>query len=115
MEAQKTAETTFNALGAIFVCSWGYDQTNIEFFKVVRQTPRTVDLVQIGSKPVGSDRVAPDPSNERGNPFGLKLTRKRIKSDGTYGASLRIGPGRGRAYLTDPEKSHYETPPNMGH
>ena len=30
--------------GAIYHTSWGYDQTNVEFFEVVKRTPGTVTL-----------------------------------------------------------------------
>ena len=57
------------SIGDIFHTSWGYDQTNIEFFKVVEISPsgKTCQVIQIGSKTVPgsegfmSDSVIPDP------------------------------------------------------
>ena len=37
-------------IGAILYDSWGYDQTNVDFYKVVSRTNRTVEVVQIGTK-----------------------------------------------------------------
>lgn len=41
-----TAQTTTPAvkLGDIFVCSWGYDQTNVDFYKVVGVTAKSVKI-----------------------------------------------------------------------
>lgn len=46
-----TSERTDRAYeaGSIWYTSWGYDQTNVEFFKVVAATPGTVTLRRIAS------------------------------------------------------------------
>jgi hypothetical protein len=31
-------------VGSIFVCSWGYDQTNVDFYKVVSRTAKSVKI-----------------------------------------------------------------------
>lgn len=36
--------------GGIFVSSWGYDQTNVDFYKVVKVTAKTVMLIPIERK-----------------------------------------------------------------
>jgi len=50
-------------IGAIFVSSWGYDQTNVDFYEVVRKTASSVELRKIGKRTQsavrGSDRVVP--------------------------------------------------------
>jgi hypothetical protein len=63
-------------VGDIFVASWGWDQTNIDFYKVVRLIGKTMALLQpIGYRPVpGSegfmcDKVQPDPDKEIGDPI----------------------------------------------
>jgi hypothetical protein len=38
------------AVGSIFHTSWGYDQTNVEFYTVVRETKASVWLVPVGSE-----------------------------------------------------------------
>ena len=55
-------------VGDIFVSSWGYDQTNIDYYVVesVTKSGKSVKVHKIGSKVVGasgtSDKVVPDPS-----------------------------------------------------
>ncbi len=54
-------------VGDIFYNSWGYDQTNIDFYKVVRLTGAGVEVVPIGKKFVsqngpGGNTVVADPS-----------------------------------------------------
>ena len=58
------------SVGDIFVNSWGYDQTNIDFYKVIRLTGAGVEIVPIGKKFVsqngpGGNRVVPDPNTIR--------------------------------------------------
>ena len=65
-EATSMAEVE---IGTIFYASWGYDQTNIEFYKVIRKTATMVELRAIGQIYVESDSsmseyVMPDPENE---------------------------------------------------
>lgn len=48
-------------VGKILYSSWGYEQTNVEFFKVVRETEHNVWLQRIGSKPApGLRNSCPD-------------------------------------------------------
>jgi len=56
-------------VGDIFRSTWGYDQTNVDFYVVKRITPKMVELQQCDTKRVGdmtswaSDKVVPDPDN----------------------------------------------------
>lgn len=57
--------------GSLFYASWGYDQTNIDYYKVksISPTGKTCKIVKVGSKILEqtgfmSERVAPDPDNE---------------------------------------------------
>jgi hypothetical protein len=44
-------------VGAIFCWSWGYDQTNVDFYEVVGVTAKSVRVREIASEPVpGTDR-----------------------------------------------------------
>lgn len=53
-EARKAPTTV--KVGDIFYTSWGYDQTNVNFYKVVSVKGRqTVELQEIGSKIVSTD------------------------------------------------------------
>jgi len=40
------------AVGDIFEMSWGYDQTNVDYFQVVRLTPKGVYVREIGAEQV---------------------------------------------------------------
>ena len=59
----------------ILVCSWGYDQTNVDYYKVVRRTKASAWIVPIGQKMVPgsegfmSETVLPDPDKILGHEF----------------------------------------------
>jgi hypothetical protein len=65
-------------IGDILYSSWGYDQTNIDFFKIKKFVGKTmIELVPIESKMVEcdspyEDRVVPYPAKE-GKPFRRKI------------------------------------------
>ncbi len=72
-------------IGKIFYSSWGYEQTNIDFYKVVEvsKSGKSVSLQQIGSQIVGingfcSEEVIPDESKLIGQP----LTNRRLIETG---------------------------------
>ena len=52
-------------VGDIFVDSWGYDQTNIDFYLVTKKLKASIKIVKIGSKivstSIGSEMVVPVP------------------------------------------------------
>jgi hypothetical protein len=68
-------------VGDIFVCSWGYDQTNIDYYKVVAVKNKSVVIAGIGQtrKYTGhmQGETMPDPSQV--NP---KTITKRIQRSG---------------------------------
>jgi hypothetical protein len=81
---QKAVQKTKNALvscevGDIFYTSWGYDQTNVDFYMITAFKGKTVTVVEIGSKTVSgsegcmSSSVLPDKSNVRSEPFSKRL------------------------------------------
>lgn len=66
-------------VGDIIVCSWGYEQTNVDFYLVKEVGEKSVKIVEIGSKVVkhtenGDDLVIPYPQKETG-----KLMTKIVK------------------------------------
>lgn len=89
------------SVGDIFSNSWGYDQTQIDYYKVVRLTPAGVEIVPIGQRFVerngpGGDSVVPDPNVIRDydvitgigvNGNGKKSKVCRVKDFG-WGASI---------------------------
>ncbi len=63
-------------VGDIFYTSWGYGQTNIDFYKVLEVRGRAITFVQIGydrrdaiENCFEQYKVTPDPNNEIGKPF----------------------------------------------
>lgn len=69
--------------GDVFICEWGYDQTNVDFYQVVSVTPsgksvrvRPVAAAEVGSS-VGSIRVTP----LRDRFIGEQFTRRIHHSD----------------------------------
>ena len=46
-------------IGDILVASWGYDQTNVNYFQVVRKTDKSIWIKEVGHR-----------TNERGNMCG---------------------------------------------
>lgn len=67
--AERKAVPNLFKVGMILENSWGYDQTNVDYYEVVRVTPRGVYVRRIGCKSVvGSggfmcDRVVPNRGN----------------------------------------------------
>lgn len=65
-------------VGDIFAASWGYDQTNVDFYEVIAiRGTCTVDIVKIGNADAGTDRVTAD-RLLRGNVY----TGKRVRNCG---------------------------------
>jgi hypothetical protein len=63
-------------VGDVLVASWGYEQTNVDYFVVVKTTAKTVDLQECGARTVpevhggaSRERVAPDPDRRFGPVF----------------------------------------------
>lgn len=104
--AERTAPHTLKVEDILYA-SWGYDQTNIDYYKVTKTTKHTVDLVKIGktNHPSG-DSVSPNPSAVCEETF----TRKRA-SAGNY-VTIDNVRSASQCLVTD---SHYQTPWNMGH
>lgn len=89
-------------LGDIFVSSWGYEQTNVDFFEVVKVTPKGVGIVEIGKQSIGdtggpSVKVVPVPGSAgKGAPVKSKQVRdtggtKRIRINSYSTARLWDG------------------------
>jgi hypothetical protein len=95
MENTKTKQLE---VGDILYSSWGYDQTNIDFYKVKRLAGKTmVELVPIESKLAETlqnspyqDMVVPYPANE-GKPFRRKIQGDYVRLNSYSGASLWDG------------------------
>lgn len=85
---QKGDDLTIN-LGDIFYGSWGYEQTNIDFVKVVgiSKSGKSVKVKNIGQKTVSvtnsmSETVAPDPENEiEGTEVTVRISQSCMDSE----------------------------------
>lgn len=74
-------------LGDVFSSIWGYDQTNVDFYRVTRKTASMVELspipsVQKEALSWASASVAPDLDAAPGAPIGLRRPR-------TYGSGAQ--------------------------
>lgn len=72
---------TNELVGKIFASSWGYDQTNIDFYKVVSVSPsgKTATLQPIANKIVDvvnqmAEMVVPNESVTKGAPLTCRVT-----------------------------------------
>lgn len=74
-------------VGDVFVSSWGYDQTNVDFYKVVAKTKAMVKVVQIGKHVVSDDgpsiRVNPDKRVTEG-PVMTKAIKAGYRGEATF-------------------------------
>ena len=72
-------------VGDILCASWGYDQTNVDYYVVTKRTPKMVTLQGIGTTIEASDELAmqgsamPDRNKPEGKPF-----RKKAQLDARY-------------------------------
>lgn len=107
--------------GDVFVESWGYDQTNVDFYVVTRVTQSSVYLKPCGARPVGegmSTRLVPDPSKvgefrcAREERIGKVNARgevvKRVKAGWQGEPWLKLTSYSG-ASLWDGERSYFDT------
>tara|TARA_R100001082_G_C4362952_1_gene160302 strand:- start:1605 stop:2186 length:582 start_codon:yes stop_codon:yes gene_type:complete len=104
-EKEKAVESI--KVGDIFVGSWGYDQTNVEFYQVVEKKGVTCKIQKIGQKVVeetqGCDYVRPNPEVKCGKPV-----TKRINGSGGFTCDVfRLYPDEGNP--------RYQTAYGYGH
>lgn len=99
-------------IGSIFYSSWGYDQTNINFYEVVALTPASVKVREVAKRIESSnppqDLVVP----QRGQYIGDVMT-KRLQTSGYNGAAITINSYQ-TAWLWD-GKPQYQTSSGWGH
>lgn len=111
-EAAKELEKAYGGLevGAIFSSSWGYEQTNVNFYQVVEIRGKNLTIQEIGQKivseSVGSEMVAPAPEKKIGKTF----TKRLNSTGGLTIESFEIA----RPY-TAGSKGKHQTAPGWGH
>lgn len=83
-----TSERRMPQVGDILTASWGYDQTNVDFYEVVAVTKASVKIREIRGKIASStgtqDVVVPAPGNYAVGYHGeaSKILTKRFRLDG---------------------------------
>lgn len=95
-------------VGDVLSSSWGYDQTNVDFYMITRVVgPHMVEAGRIGKKPGkrGDNYVTADLSSK-------PASTKRHKANSSN--SIHVDRG-GSASLDRPGDEHYETPFGYGH
>jgi len=80
-EAQKTLVNPFN-VGDVLYSTWGYDQTNVDFYKVVGVLPKSIKIVSVGQVLVEAtgwlqETVIADPTRETGEVMLKRVTANR--------------------------------------
>ncbi len=94
-------------VGSILYSSWGYDQTNVDFYEVVAVTGKQVIIREIAAKQVGRDSVVPVPGKFVGAPMrkapSIYQGKPWVKINSYASAKLWDG------------KPAYETPSGEGH
>lgn len=101
-------------VGDILCESWGYDQTNIDYYEVVGLTASgaSARIRKIGAARIteGSPYLMPTP----GAYIGDVTKTKRVQDAGAMGGYRVRMTSYSSAYLWDGTPD-YETPANMGH
>lgn len=81
-----TTNTTTNKSPEYFVSQWGYEQTNVSFYKVLKRTAQTVTLIEVKSRRTYIDRmnyvaVPVDELAPQAKPFRRKLRESFSNGD----------------------------------
>lgn len=84
---QKKAAGRGLEVGDVVSTCWGYDQTNVEYYKVTKLIGKTmVEIVEIGQQvrydAMDQGECIPDPSNVIGKPQRVKAINGTCKADG---------------------------------
>jgi len=120
---QEENKNDFVKIGDVFNSHWGYDQTNIEFYKIVEisKTGKTAKVVQIGAESIGdkreiirnmSDNAVPDPNNIIDSRKQLVKIEKRHEKNAWTDKAEQIGECqlRGSVYIgTDANSTKHLT------
>jgi len=80
---KKIGNTDTVEVGDIFYCSWGYDQTNIDFYKVVKKTKTGISIVPMSKKVIEySDQYMTGKVVPGEVYFGSKPMRRKLNKYG---------------------------------
>lgn len=104
-ERQQALRAEFLAkieVGSIFVTSWGYDQTNVEWYEITHIKGCTVRLRQIAAQVIETGYMSGSTTPVKGAFIGEELTRI------VRGTGIRIHDSA-TAYLSDGGAQHYSS------
>ena len=100
-------------VGEILYCSWGYDQTNVDWYEVLAVTKASIKIRKISGRVIesgqGSDKVVPVPGSA--DPAAKVLTKRVKQYDGRYNVTIS---SYSSAYLWD-GKPQWQTAAGYGH
>jgi hypothetical protein len=97
-------------VGDVLYTSWGYDQTNIDFYEVMAVKGQSCTIAKIGQRVVGGGRGSDEVVAARGQFIGKPMTKRVLKgSRGTYEVKI----GDHHAWLWD-GKPKYQTASGYG-
>ncbi len=91
-------------VGDIFYTSWGYDQTNVEFYKLMVLKGKTGTFQALSSETVEGSEGMMSAKVVPGDKFISKPFTSRITGD--VATQMKYGQ---RAYKTDAKKEHYSS------
>ena len=110
-QKKRNAEVVVN-VGDIFCYSWGYDQTNVDFYQVIEVKGKTATLRAIGAKQVKgsggfmSCNLSPVKDSFKTGRFAETI-KKRIQSG--YSGTPSFSMPHGSLSLTREDSSHYSS------
>jgi hypothetical protein len=103
-------------VGSLFCMSWGYDQTNVNFFQVTRLSPEGIFVREIGYKTVpGSEgfmncKVVAEPNKFLSSSSWCKGTNVETARRFNGGDKPSFSMGRSYwAFLTTETQEHYNS------
>src|SRR4030067_498516 len=97
-------------VGDILSCSWGYDQTNVDFYQVVKVSGKCVYIQEIGGHSLDSVSDMADHVKPNKNAFVIDApVLKRLVKEG-YSGGYYVGiASYSIASITNPEDSPYRS------
>lgn len=103
-------------VGQLFVNSWGYEQTNVDYYEAIKVGPRSVTLRPIASHPVPcteyshgmAQRVGPSPGEFTGPAFTKSLQVWVCPLTGKHG-DPGLSARHGCMTPINPEDTNYES------
>lgn len=93
-------------VGDLFYSSWGYDQTNIDFYQVVRVvSENTIEICRCGSKQTDYQNLSGHVKADKGNLQG-GANKHRVLYDMNGNPSFKVS-SYARAWPTDENTEHF--------